>query len=103
LRRLKLTGIFLGIQFLTTAWGGAQGHRIEPISLPVASSIPESLQAVLDPQGTRLIDALGEVECEVWWAKAIPTQKKASARGVFYNSLAVGTLLGIIHFPKPGH
>ena len=102
-RRLKLTGILLGAQLLTTVWAGAQGHRIELVPRPVSSAVPKNVFALLDSQGTRLLDARGEVECEVWWIKTIPTQKSVSTRDVFYSNLAVGTLLGVMHFPRTGH
>jgi hypothetical protein len=97
------THLLLVIPLLTGVWAGAQSHRIEPVILPVSSSLPRSLRAALDPRGTRLVDGSGEVECELWWVNTVPTQKGASASDVFYNNLSVGTLLGVTHFAKEGH
>lgn len=100
MNRLQL---FLATQLLTAVWATAQGHRIKPVTLPASSGLPKSLQTLLQPQGTRLLDRGGEVECEIWWNKAIPTERNVGASDIAYGNLAVGTLLGVMHLPKEGH
>jgi hypothetical protein len=100
---MKTVKLFLAIQLLSAVWAAAQGHRIKPVTIPASSGLPKSLQGLLQPQGTRLLDRGGEVECEIWWNKAIPTKRNTGASDIAYGNLAVGVLLGVMHLPKEGH
>ncbi|MHB8654201.1 MAG: hypothetical protein ACYDA9_10015 [Terriglobia bacterium] len=84
------------------AW--AQGaYKVAPVPLPSGSELPAALTAVLQPQGSQVLDAAGATVCEVWLGNAVNLQATSnSSPDVMYGNLAVGTLLGALHFPKAG-
>lgn len=94
-------GIFLAAPLLVSAAAFAQGgYKVEPASLPAGADIPAALAAMLQPQGSKVIDSSGATVCEIWLGNAIPlTATTNSSPDVMYGNLAVSTLVGAIHFP----
>lgn len=86
------------------AW--AQGsYKIAPVPVPLPSSsdIPAALKAALQPQGSQILDSAGAAVCEIWLGNTVGLQASSnSSPDVMYGNLAVGTLVGALHFPKAG-
>src|SRR6266404_3731220 len=103
IRRSSFVGLFLAAQFLLTVASWAKcSYKVEPAALP-SGDMPAALTAVLQPQGSRVLDSTGATVCEVWLGKAVPMQAGSnSSPEVMYGNLAVGTLVGALHFPNKG-
>jgi hypothetical protein len=74
-------------------------YKAETVGAPPAD-VPNPLQALVDPQGTRAVDGQGTTVCEVWLRKALPANPNPnSSSDVLYGAIAEGMLLGVLHFP----
>ena len=104
MRRRSFLGLFLAANFICGSMALAQGpYKIAPAPLPPGSEIPAALKAVLQPQGSQVLDSAGGVVCEIWLGIAVGVQASSnSSADVMYGNLAVGTLVGALHFPKAG-
>lgn len=104
MRRRSFLGLILATQFLCGAMAWAQSsYKIAPAALPPGSDLPAALKAVLQPQGNQVLDSGGGVVCEIWLGNAVNLQASSnSSADVMYGNLAVGTLVGALHFPKAG-
>jgi hypothetical protein len=102
MRRGLFTGLVLEFLLASAAW--AQGtYTVAPAPLPSGADLPAALAAVLQPNGSQVLDATGAAVCEVWLSKAVPLKANAtSSADIMYGNLEVGTLVGAIHFPKAG-
>lgn len=102
MRRLHFSGTFLAMQLFiaVSAWPQG-GYKVQPVPLPSGGDIPAALAALLQPQGSRVVDSSGATVCEIWLGNAVPLAASAnSSPDVMYGSLAVSTLVGAIHFPN---
>jgi hypothetical protein len=63
--------------------------------------VPKALVDALEPQGTRLVDDKGAPVSEVWLVKSVALAAGGSSDAV-YPGLAVGELVGVLHFPGQG-
>jgi hypothetical protein len=76
----------------------AQSYKLQP-SGRIPADVPAADAQLLDAQGSRLVDTSGNVACDVWFSKAIPTQASASSEpDILYGNLALGTFVGIAHY-----
>jgi len=97
--------LFILHGILGMPWAKAQASfATEPAGAP-RSAIPQPLARGLEPNGTRLLHVVNGLRIplvEIWWADPVPTHTTWHKRNdVAYGSLAPGTLLGVLYFPKP--
>lgn len=104
MRQRTFVGLFLAAQCFCGAMAWAQvSYKIAPVPLPSGPELPAALKAILQPQGTQVLDSTGAVVCEIWMGNAVSLQASSnSSPDVMYGNLAVGTLVGALHFPKAG-
>lgn len=79
----------------------AQTGKVETIGPPTDSTIPDSVQSVLDTTGHRVVLGDGSIVCDIWLRKDVPVQTKKDAPDVLYPDFAESTLVGVISFPGP--
>ena len=97
MRRVTLLCLLLGSYFCA-----AQTGKVEPLALPANAGISENLKKALDASGDHLVQNNGDVLCDVWLRKGLPTQAKKEVADALYPELAESTLVGLISFPKAG-
>jgi hypothetical protein len=76
-------------------------YRMEPVGSPAPDLAP-AFQALVEPQGYRILDPAGKAYCEVWFRKSLPEGAKSNESAVAFPGIPHGTLLGIIRFPASG-
>jgi hypothetical protein len=89
------TGAFF---LLLTAAAFAQ-YKMEPAGAPPADVAGA---ASLQSTGSKVLDAGGNVVCEVWVRSSIPSGPKSSEASVAFPGIPHGALLGVIRFPSTG-
>jgi hypothetical protein len=80
----------------------AQNGKVESLGPLTDAGVPEPVRQILDVKGYRLLLDDGTPICELWLRKSIPTQPKDNAPDILYSNFAESTLVGVLHFPKPG-
>ncbi len=100
----RVAGLLIAVQMLCAASALAQGdYKAEAVGVPNPADLPKALQDVLQSTGVRLVDGRGAAVCELWLRKSIPTrQDAAGSADVLYEGLGMGTLIGVVEFPKGG-
>lgn len=100
----RVAGLLIAAQMLCAASALAQGeYKTEPVGAPSSADLPKALQDALRTTGVRLVDAQGTPVCELWLRKSIPTRQDTGGSGdVLYKTLNMGTLVGVLEFPKGG-
>jgi hypothetical protein len=103
-RQRSLNGLlFGGVLLVATASLAQTSYKLEPTPLPASADLPAALAAILQSQGSRVLDSTGAPLCEIWLAKAVPLKASpGSSADVIYGNLEVGTLVGAVHFPNKG-
>jgi|SRR5579862_1693030 len=80
----------------------AQSGKVEPLALLSNAGLSENLKNVLETSGYHLALSNGDILCDIWLRKDVPTQAKKDAPDALYPELAESTLIGLISFPKAG-
>jgi hypothetical protein len=79
----------------------AQTGNVETVGPLKDSSVPDAVRQTLDSKGYRLV-LDDEAPLELWLRKSIPSQAKKDSPDVIYTELPESTLVGVLHFTKPG-
>jgi hypothetical protein len=99
-RRVVFIALLL---FWSIAVGGAVAATY---TLETVSGAPDGaraeLQAILQPQGYRVLNEKGAVWCEVWIRKEIANLAKPASLEAKYPALHLGQLLGVMRFHAAG-
>jgi hypothetical protein len=81
-------------------WVAAALGQYKAEQVSTAADVPKTLQDLLDPQGTRVVDGQGTALCEIWLRKSLPANPTPSnSSDILYGALAEGALVGVLHFP----
>jgi len=88
---------------MTSAQAGEKAYSIKEATTPAPKEIKEAIRNQLKGSSIQLLDARGELLCEVWFRKEIPAEATPEQvkNGLTYQELQETTLLGVIQFPKP--
>lgn len=82
------------------AWGQeSSAYRMEAVQSAPAE-VAETIAKTLQSRGFRLVSGEGKTIAELWLRHALPL--KANVSGSGYESLAEGTLVGVLNFPAGG-
>jgi hypothetical protein len=76
-------------------------YKMEPAGAPPTGVAPE-VAKVLQPTGTKILNAGGTEVCEVWFRTALPAGQGSTEPNVTFPSVPHGALLGVISFPAAG-
>lgn len=74
-------------------------YKIESIGPCTNPEVPDSVTALLQPQGLRIVGDSGPY-CDIWLSKAIP--QKADSTGAEYATVEPGTFAGVITYASQG-
>jgi hypothetical protein len=69
---------------------------------PPPSEVPGAFSALLEKDGTRIVDAKGGVVSEIWLAATAPHGPKSDETNVTLADIPHGSLMGVIRFPAAG-
>jgi hypothetical protein len=78
----------------------AASAKIETISKPADSPVPETVWQALEQNGYRVVFDDSSVACDVWLRKAVPSSNVKETEGALYPQLLPSTMVGLISFPK---
>ncbi len=82
---------------------GQDNYKAEAASAPNSSALPKAVLDAIQPVGSRMLNDQGAPVAEIWLRKSIPASPSTQATAdILYPGLAVGTFLGIIHYPQSG-
>lgn len=84
---------------LATTAALAAEPKIEKVSRPKDSTVPDRVWQVLDPDGYRVVLEDGPL-CEIWLRKSVPASSAKANQDALYPQLAPSTLVGVINFLK---
>ena len=90
--------LVLLIVLATTAAVAAE-PKVEKVSRPKDSTVPDRVWQVLDPDGYRVVLEDGPL-CEIWLRKSVPASSAKANQDALYPQLAPSTLVGVINFLK---
>ncbi len=79
----------------------AQTGKVESAGPLNDASVPDAIRRTLASQGYRLVLDDG-TPLELWFRKTIPSQPQKDSADVIYTELPESTLVGVLHFTKPG-
>ena len=80
----------------------AQQGKVEKLGTLADNSVSETVRQTLDSTGYRVLLDDGSPVCELWIRKDIPGQTKKDSQDLLYSELAESTLVGVLHFARPG-
>ncbi len=90
---------FLGLSPEIVSRLEAADLTVEPFEAAPAEGVSDSIVAVLDKNGFRVLKS-GEVVAEFWLRPELPLLEQASTElGVGFGQLEEGTLIGLVHYP----
>jgi len=73
-------------------------YKMEPLST-APSDVAPAIAGVLDKQGTKIMGPDGQIYCEIWFRSTPPPAAQNKEISVTWNTVAHGSLIGIINFP----
>jgi hypothetical protein len=76
-------------------------YKMDPTGDPVPTEIAAASGATLQGPGIKVLNASGQVFCELWLAKAVPAGSPSTEPDVTL-AIPVGGLVGAIKFPEKG-
>ena len=76
-------------------------YKMEPGGAPPPELAP-AVSATLQQPGTKIVDAGGNVVCEVWIRTSIPAGAGAAEPNVAFPKIPQGALLAVIRYPSKG-
>jgi hypothetical protein len=79
----------------------AASYKLEPVS-PAPQGLNASLQAVLQPEGYKIVNDQGAAWCQVWIRKEISNTAKPASPDAKYPALHLGQLIGVMKFDSAG-
>jgi hypothetical protein len=79
----------------------AQTGKVESAGPLNDTSVPDAVRQTLDSKGYHLLLDDG-TPLEIWLRKSIPSQPKKDAPDAIFTEIPESTLVGVLHFSKPG-
>lgn len=79
----------------------ADSYKVESSAAP-PPGLADALKGILQPQGSRILNAQGGTWCEVWIRKEVANSGSPASPDAKYPALHLGSLLGVISFPAAG-
>jgi hypothetical protein len=101
-RKLPVFSSAVSLLLLLSCLCFAQNGKVEILGPLTDSTVPERVRQILEPKGYRLLLDDGTPICELWLRKSIPGQPKSNSPDILYSNFAESTLVGLLHFAKPG-
>jgi len=99
----RIRSLLVAVLLSATSAFAQANYKVEIVNGLPSSDVPKMVQDVLQSQGARLVSDQGAAVCEMWLRKALPAQQSPnSSMDVLYGSLALGTMVGVLHFPSQG-
>jgi hypothetical protein len=77
-------------------------YKMDAAGDPVPSEVPAAIGAALQTPGVKILNASGQVFCEVWLVKAAPSGPASTEPDVSLPTIPTGAMLGAIKFPSKG-
>jgi hypothetical protein len=95
-------GAMASVIFLAALAHADEKYSQKSDKAPPPKELNESIQALLDDQVVRLLDAKGEVVATIWLRKGIPSKAAAEQikSGLTYREIPETTVVGAIQFPQ---
>ncbi len=94
MRNLSTAFLLLGV----TAISALGQYKADSAGTP-PSDIPAAYSALLQKDGTKILDAQGKAFVEIWLVTAAPSGPKTSEENVTLTTVPHGSLMGVLRFP----
>ncbi len=101
MRRALSVNLLIAVLILQAFPALAESYKLETIPTS-PEGVSESLKGMLQAQGIRVLSEQGTVWSEIWLRKEIANLNKPASPDAKYQSLHLGSLLGVMRFPGAG-
>jgi hypothetical protein len=98
-----LSALLVLALFLTGSLHAAEGkYTVKEMAAPPPKELKEIIKGLLEPRAAQVFDARGELYCEIWFAKAVPSKATPAQvqNGLTYRELEHTSLVGAIRFAQ---
>jgi hypothetical protein len=98
---MRIRSLALSLAILSVSVSTVFGqYKMDAAGDPVPSAVPAAIGTALQAPGVKVLNASGQVFCEVWLVKTAPNGTASTESDVTLPTIPVGGLIGAIQFPE---